>query len=78
MLSKPNNLLENLDHLVFTASSLDVGMNEVEGILGVRPVRGGRHPDFGTQIPPSFHSEHTYLITHKIDYGAKRSLAKVG
>jgi len=45
-----NNLPpENLDHLVYTASSLEVGMNEIESILGVRPVPGGSHPDFGTQ-----------------------------
>ena len=48
MLSEPSKLPENLDHLVYTASSLDVGMDEIERILGVRPVPGGRHPGFGT------------------------------
>jgi len=38
----------NIDHLVYTAPSLEQGMNEIESLLGVRPVPGGRHPKYGT------------------------------
>lgn len=37
-----------IDHLVFASSSLQRGMDEVEELLGVRPVRGGHHPRYGT------------------------------
>jgi hypothetical protein len=37
-----------IDHLVFAAPTLEAGIGEVEVRLGVRPVRGGRHPAFGT------------------------------
>lgn len=37
-----------VDHLVYAAPDLAAGMDAVERLLGVRPVRGGRHPDFGT------------------------------
>jgi hypothetical protein len=38
----------SIDHLVYATADLDTGMNEIEALLGVRPVIGGRHPDFGT------------------------------
>lgn len=38
-----------LDHLIYTVPDLDVGLREIEGLLGVRPVLGGRHPDYGTR-----------------------------
>jgi hypothetical protein len=37
-----------VDHLVYGVPELDVGVQEIEGLLGVRPVPGGRHPDYGT------------------------------
>lgn len=37
-----------VDHLLFTVPDLHDGIDLVEGILGVRPVMGGRHPDLGT------------------------------
>ena len=37
-----------VDHLIFVAPDLESGMDEIERLLGVRPVRGGRHPGFGT------------------------------
>lgn len=49
--SEPTDQLSatnNIDHLVFAASDLDTGMSVIEKILGVRPVPGGRHPDYGT------------------------------
>jgi len=37
-----------IDHLIYASSSLERGMDEIEELLGVRPVRGGRHPQYGT------------------------------
>ena len=37
-----------LDHLLYVSSSLEQGMDEIESLLGVRPVLGGHHPQFGT------------------------------
>lgn len=41
-------MLARIDHLVYTASTLDQGMDAMEELLGVRPVEGGRHPQWGT------------------------------
>jgi len=38
----------NIDHIVYASVELERGMDEIEQLLGVRPVPGGRHPDFGT------------------------------
>ena len=37
-----------LDHILYSAPTLAEGMDDIERLLGVRPVIGGRHPDFGT------------------------------
>lgn len=37
-----------IDHLVYASANLERGMDEIEALLGVRPVRGGRHPKYGT------------------------------
>lgn len=37
-----------IDHLVYTVHNLEQGMDEIESLLGVRPVFGGSHPKFGT------------------------------
>jgi len=37
-----------IDHLVYASSNLQRGMDEIEELLGVRPVQGGRHPQYGT------------------------------
>lgn len=39
---------EGVDHLVFAVPDLERGMDIIEEVLGVRPVLGGRHPDYGT------------------------------
>lgn len=39
---------KGIDHLIYASSSLQRGMDEFEELLGVRPVRGGRHPRYGT------------------------------
>jgi len=41
--------LDRLDHLIYTVPDLDEAIDEIEALLGVRPVIGGRHPDFGTR-----------------------------
>ena len=50
-----------VDHLVYTVPDLAQGMDEVEGILGVRPALGGRHPDFGTHNALLSFGPATYL-----------------
>jgi len=41
-------LPDNLDHLLYACATLEQGMDEIESLLGVRPIIGGRHPSFGT------------------------------
>lgn len=48
MKSNPLSLPEHIDHLVYTAPDLETGMDHIEDMLGVRPVPGGQHLDFGT------------------------------
>ena len=38
-----------LDHLVLAISDLDAGIAQLKKLTGVRAVKGGRHPDLGTQ-----------------------------
>lgn len=56
-----NLLPKNLDHLVYTAPSLEQGMDEIESLLGVNPVRGGRHPKYGTHNAQLSLGESMYL-----------------
>lgn len=37
-----------IDHLIFAAPSLELGMDVIEEIIGVRPVVGGQHKGRGT------------------------------
>ena len=37
-----------IDHLVYAVSDIERGIGEIEQLLGVRPVIGGRHPRYGT------------------------------
>ena len=41
-------MANGIDHLLYASASLEQGMDEIESLLGVRPVRGGRHPQYGT------------------------------
>jgi hypothetical protein len=41
-------LLERVDHLVYATPDLDRGITEIELLLGVSPIRTGRHPIWGT------------------------------
>ncbi len=38
----------NIDHIIFAVPELESGMDEIESLLGVRPMIGGRHPKYGT------------------------------
>lgn len=37
-----------IDHILYACSDLERGIDEIEDLLGVRPVPGGRHPQYGT------------------------------
>lgn len=42
------SLPDGIDHLIYTAPDLRTGMDEVERLLGLRPVVGGQHSLWGT------------------------------
>jgi len=47
--SDENSPLPNgIDHILYASPSLQQGMDDIEALLGVRPVPGGRHPQYGT------------------------------
>ena len=48
--TRARSLPDAVDHLLFAASTLEEGIREIERLLGVRPVAGGRHPGVG--LPP--------------------------
>jgi hypothetical protein len=45
----PGGLLSKVDHLVYAAPDLDVGIKRLEDLLGVRAAPGGQHPGLGTR-----------------------------
>lgn len=45
---KPQAVLERVDHLVYAVPRLEDGIDQLEKLLGVRAVPGGRHPALGT------------------------------
>ena len=47
-MSITNTLLNQIDHLVYATPDLNLGVHEIERLLGVRPAPGGRHPGWGT------------------------------
>ncbi len=51
----------NIDHLVYTTSSLEKGMDKIEELLGVKPVVGGQHPKYGTHNALLSLGDSTYL-----------------
>ncbi len=65
-------MIENVDHLIFLAPDLDRGMDHVENLLGIRPVRGGRHPAFGTHNALLSLGPSTYLEVMASDPGLPR------
>jgi hypothetical protein len=53
--------IPEIDHLVYVTRDLDAGIAQIEGLLGVRPEPGGRHPDFGTHNALLSFGPETYL-----------------
>lgn len=46
---KPSDLLSTVDHLVYATPELQVGIDQIERVLGVRATPGGQHPGRGTR-----------------------------
>ena len=55
------SLLEKVDHLIFVVADLEDGRDKFEQLLGVRPVLGGRHPQYGTHNAQLSLGPTTYL-----------------
>lgn len=55
------SLLEKIDHLVFVVPDLEGGRDKFEQLLGMRPVPGGRHPEYGTHNAQLSLGPTTYL-----------------
>jgi len=54
-------LASGIDHLVYATASLERGMDEIEQLLGARPVEGGQHPRYGTHNALMSLGSNTYL-----------------
>jgi hypothetical protein len=65
-------IIERVDHLVYTSASLEAGMDEIEQRLGVRPIRAGRHLEFGTHNALLSLGPATYLEVIAYDPELKR------
>jgi hypothetical protein len=46
---KPTSVLARVDHLVYATRDVDHTVDDLERILGIRAVSGGRHPGRGTR-----------------------------
>jgi Glyoxalase-like domain len=57
-----------IDHIVFGCSDLERGMDEIEQLLGIRPVPGGRHIQFGTHNALLSLGPATYLEVIGVTY----------
>ena len=53
--------LEKVDHFIFVVPDLKDGQDKFEQLLGVRPIFGGRHPEFGTHNAQLSLGPRTYL-----------------
>lgn len=56
-----SSVLSCVDHLIFAYHDLDEGIQEIEELLGVRPARGGKHPDWGSHNAILSLGPRTYL-----------------
>lgn len=52
---------QGIDHIIYAVADLETGMAEIETLLGVRPVVGGRHPQYGTHNALLSLGSSTYL-----------------
>lgn len=50
-----------VDHPVYAVPDLEVGISRIQQLLGVRPVLGGHHPDYGTRNAVIALGPKTYL-----------------
>jgi hypothetical protein len=53
--------MDRLDHLIYLSTDLDDDINELEHLLGVRAIAGGRHPRWGTRNALISMGETNYL-----------------
>lgn len=53
--------VHQVDHIIFGAPDLGSGVDHIEGLLGVRPAMGGRHPVWGTRNALLSIGPQTYL-----------------
>jgi hypothetical protein len=43
------DVVSQVDHLIYATANLERGIAEIEALLGVRPMPGGKHPAWGTR-----------------------------
>ena len=66
-----------IDHLIYTTSRLEAGCDEVERILGVRPVLGGSHPQWSTHNAVLSLGNMTYLEVISLDPNASTKFSPI-
>ena len=59
--SAPASSLQCIDHLVWACPELQAGVDDASSLLGVTPMQGGRHPDWGSHNALLSLGPETYL-----------------